>query len=170
MMSDVMSSPHHSQQSPKKDIYVGFLSSRCHTKFQDGIVVCSFLHRSRSASPAQYANRAEKAVREPLEPRLDRTQVVQSSSCHCLKNAFRAGKDLYRGNTVSFQLFKSYLCSQQSFGHLEGVFLFQCVGLEWTNGLWQSCIKFCFFFFFLLASYQVDVFLNLLRVVVTVPY
>ncbi|XP_065551283.1 protein moonraker isoform X2 [Lathamus discolor] len=31
--------------------------------------------RSRSASPTLYANRAEKAVREPLKPLLDRTQV-----------------------------------------------------------------------------------------------
>ncbi|XP_061325863.1 protein moonraker isoform X3 [Pezoporus flaviventris] len=36
--------------------------------------------RSRSASPTQYANRAEKAVREPLEPLLDRTQQVAANA------------------------------------------------------------------------------------------
>ncbi|XP_030328815.1 protein moonraker isoform X2 [Strigops habroptila] len=35
--------------------------------------------RSRSASPTQYADRAEKAVREPLEPLLDRTQVAANA-------------------------------------------------------------------------------------------
>ncbi|XP_062471600.1 protein moonraker isoform X2 [Pezoporus occidentalis] len=36
--------------------------------------------RSRSASPAQYANRAEKAVQEPLEPLLERTQQVAANA------------------------------------------------------------------------------------------
>ncbi|NWS39388.1 MOONR protein, partial [Probosciger aterrimus] len=36
--------------------------------------------RSRSASPTQYTGRAEKAVREPLEPLLDRTQQVAANA------------------------------------------------------------------------------------------
>ncbi|XP_075296285.1 protein moonraker isoform X2 [Opisthocomus hoazin] len=37
--------------------------------------------RSQSASPTKYANKVEKAVRERLEPLLDRTQVAANADC-----------------------------------------------------------------------------------------
>lgn len=66
-------------------------------RFENGIVICS-LCRSQTVSPAQYADKAEKEIREWSEPLLDRTQVVQASSCHWVNDALRAVKHLLRGN------------------------------------------------------------------------
>lgn len=64
-----------------------------HTRFQNGIVLCSSLCRSQTVSPDRRADKAEE-VQEWSEPPFDRTQVVQASSCHWVNDALRAVKHL----------------------------------------------------------------------------
>ncbi|NXG42955.1 MOONR protein, partial [Psilopogon haemacephalus] len=68
-----------------------------------------FLCRSQNASPDKCADKVGMAAQEHLEPPADRTQVVQSSSCHHLEDAFRAQQVTTNADVLSEKLLDDLL-------------------------------------------------------------